>query len=116
LIKLPFGYFIGKQKQPEPTVYFVRRQQPEPQPTMSKYEFDKLYPKSWKTGIWIQKPWQAQGMSWSDWRYHQAELAVAYYAQGNCSQQHCADKFGISINAFVHAWSVYKKHNGVVTV
>jgi len=116
LIKLPFGYFIGKQKEPEPTVYFVRKQQPEP--TMSKYQLDQLEPKSWKTGIWQKKPWKAMGISWNRWRSMQSDYAVDFYIKNfpNMSQQECADKFGISINAFVMTWQWFKEENKVEVI
>jgi hypothetical protein len=110
-MKLPFGFEIRRKvTEVQPKVVVVKRYEPEPQP-MSKYEFEKLYPKSWKQGIWQQKPWKAQGISWSDWRCRQARLACDFYAQNDCTRQSVADKFGISINAFDQAWKAYKRVN-----
>lgn len=76
---------------------------------ISKYQFNKLYPKSWKDNNFYQKKtWKDQKIDWRKWRSIQADLAVNYFIQNNDSQKTVSDRFGISPNAFASAWRYFK--------
>jgi len=61
-----------------------------------------------------ESEWHKKGMTWSEWRSEQADLAVHYYLQNDVSMKTVARLFKISMNAVSCYWRFFKDYNGIV--